>query len=96
MLFQVEMTVNVPDHLSEDAFAEIKSRERDYAQGLMRSGEWRHLWRKAGLFANLSVFDVESVERLHEILTGLPLFPFMEIVITPLCRHPTSVREDDS
>ncbi|MFX9008105.1 muconolactone Delta-isomerase family protein, partial [Acinetobacter baumannii] len=40
-------------------------------------------------------FDVESNEALHDILSTLPLFPFMRISVTPLCRHPSSIREDD-
>jgi muconolactone D-isomerase len=63
---------------------------------LQNSGEWRHIWRVAGLYANVSIFDVASNERLHEILMGLPLYPFMTITVTPLCRHPSSVRVDDS
>ena len=29
------------------------------------------------------------------ILSALPLFPFMEMRITALCRHPSSIRDDD-
>ena len=29
-------------------------------------------------------------------LMGLPLYPFMDIRVEALCRHPSSVREDDS
>ena len=35
-------------------------------------------------------------DHLHEVLMGLPLYPYMEMKITPLCRHPSSIREDDS
>ena len=30
-----------------------------------------------------------------KILTSLPLFPFMEMKVVPLCRHPSSLRDDD-
>lgn len=95
MLFQVEMNVRIPaDWPAEDA-AELKSRERARAQELQREGKWRHLWRHAGRYANTSVFDVESPQELHDILSALPLFPFMDISVTPLCRHPSSIRDDD-
>jgi muconolactone D-isomerase len=48
-----------------------------------------------GQYANVSIFDVESNAQLHDILTGLPLFPFMSMQVTPLCRHPSSMHEDD-
>jgi muconolactone D-isomerase len=49
----------------------------------------------AGRYSNLSIFDVSGAQELHEILSNLPLFPFMTIRVTPLCRHPSSIRDDD-
>jgi muconolactone D-isomerase len=42
------------------------------------------------------MFDVESVEELHALLTSLPLFPYMKIEVTPMCRHPSSIRDTDA
>jgi len=95
MLFQVEMTVNIPLDFDKAEADRIKAVEKAYSQQLQRSGEWRHIWRVAGLYANVSIFDVASNERLHEILMSLPLYPFMTIKVTPLCRHPSSIRDDD-
>ena len=95
MLFQVEMTVHVPPNLEADDFDRLKKTERRRAQELMRSGVWRHLWRVVGHYANLSIFDVPDNGTLHDILCSLPLFPFMDIRVTPLCRHPSSIRDDD-
>ena len=65
------------------------------SQRLQRDGVWRHLWRIAGRYANISIFDVESNAELHDILTALPLFPYMKISVTPLCRHPSSIHDGD-
>jgi len=96
MLFHVRMDVNLPADMPADVANEIKTREKAYSQALQRSGKWRHIWRLVGEYANYSVFDVESNAELHDILTGLPLFPYMEISVTPLCRHPSSVRDGDA
>jgi muconolactone D-isomerase len=96
MLFHVRMDVNIPADLPAEAATEIKAREKAYSQELQRSGKWRHIWRLAGEYANFSIFDVESNAELHDILTGLPLFPYMKISVTPLCRHPSSVRDGDA
>ncbi|HVW51994.1 MAG: muconolactone Delta-isomerase [Trinickia sp.] len=96
MLFHVRMDVNLPLDMPADTANEIKTREKAYSQELQRSGKWRHIWRLAGEYANFSVFDVDSNAELHEILTGLPLFPYMTISVTPLCRHPSSVRDGDA
>lgn len=96
MLFHVRMDVNIPPDIPADVANEIKLREKAYSQELQKSGKWRHIWRIAGEYANYSVFDVESNSELHDILTALPLFPYMDISVTPLCRHPSSVRDGDA
>ena len=96
MLFHVRMDVRSPRDLPAEEAAEILAREKAYSQELQRSGKWRHIWRLAGEYANFSIFDVRDNTELHEILTGLPLFKFMDIAVTPLLRHPSSIRDDDS
>ncbi|MBV4499969.1 muconolactone Delta-isomerase [Pseudomonas shirazensis] len=95
MLFHVKMTVNLPVDMDPARAAQLKADEKQLAQRLQRDGTWRHLWRIAGHYANYSVFDVPSVEALHDTLMQLPLFPHMAIEVTGLCRHPSSVHSDD-
>ena len=95
MLFHVRMDVSLPRSMPLDEATKLKQDEKDLAQRLQREGKWRHLWRIAGQYANVSIFDVGSVDELHALLTSLPLFPYMRIEVMPLCRHPSSVREDD-
>ncbi|HWL58578.1 MAG TPA: muconolactone Delta-isomerase [Paracoccus sp. (in: a-proteobacteria)] len=96
MLFHVRMDVKIPHDLPPAEAAEIIAREKAYAQELQRSGKWRHIWRIAGEYANFSVFDVRDNAELHEVLSGLPLFRFMQIEVRPLLRHPSSIREGDA
>lgn len=96
MLFHVRMDVRIPRDLPAEEVAEILAREKAYSQELQRSGKWRHIWRLAGEYANFSIFDVRDNAELHEILMGLPLFRFMDVKVTPLLRHPSSIRDDDS
>ena len=96
MLFHLRMDVNLPADMPPDVANEIKAREKAYSQELQRSGKWRHIWRLVGEYANYSLFDVGSNAELHDLLSALPLFPYMKIEVTPLCRHPSSVRDDDA
>lgn len=89
------MDVRLPHDMPADKADTLKRIEREKAQALQASGKWRHLWRIAGRYANISIFDVESTQELHDLLNALPLFPYMVIEVMPLCRHPSSVREDD-
>lgn len=96
MLFHVRMDVNLPHDLEPAAAAAILAEEKAYSQALQQRGQWRHLWRVAGEYANYSIFDVASIDELHQLLAGLPLFKFMTIKVTPLLRHPSSIRENDT
>lgn len=95
MLFHVRMTVKLPVDMPAEQAARLKADEKELAQRLQREGTWRHLWRIAGLYANVSVFDVPDAQTLHDTLMQLPLYPYMEIEVTALCRHPSSIHDDD-
>ena len=91
MLFLVRMDVNIPRDLPVEEADEIKAREKAYSQDLQRDGRWKSIWRVVGEYANYSIFDVASNDELHQLLQGLPLFPFMKISVTPLAQHPSAI-----
>lgn len=94
MLYHVQMDVRVPHDVDPALFDRLKAEEKARAEALQREGKWRHLWRIAGQYANISVFDVANHDELHAILSGLPLFPFMAISVTPLAQHPSAIRKE--
>ena len=91
MLFLVRMDVNIPRDLPVEEANEIKAREKAYSQDLQRDGRWKSIWRVVGEYANYSIFVVASNDELHQLLQGLPLFPFMKISVTPLAQHPSAI-----
>ena len=91
MLYHVQMDVQPPHDVDPERFERLKAEEKERSQQLQRQGKWPHLWRIAGRYANISIFDVASHDELHALLATLPLFPFMKIVVTPLARHPSSI-----
>jgi muconolactone D-isomerase len=44
-----------------------------------------------GEYANVSIFDVADHDELHTLLSNLPLFPYMQIKVTPLAKHPSAI-----
>ncbi|CAL8481302.1 muconolactone D-isomerase (plasmid) [Caballeronia sp. S22] len=66
----------------------IRRRSKRAVNGVISGGV-------AGEYANYSVFDVESNAELHDMLIALPLFTYMKISVTPLCCHPSSIRDGD-
>ncbi len=86
------MDVDIPRDLDLAVREETLLREKAYSQDLQRSGKWAHIWRIVGQYSNISVFDVESADELHEILWNLPLFPYMTVEVMPLTKHGSSIR----
>jgi muconolactone D-isomerase len=90
------MDVLLPTDMNADQVNELKQAEKSLSHKLQEQGKWRHIWRLAGEYSNFSIFDVESNEELHDIMMSLPLYPYMKVEVTPLLRHPSSIRDDDS
>jgi muconolactone D-isomerase len=96
VLFHVTMDVDIPHDLDAGARVEVLAREEAYSRDLQRQGKWIHLWRVVGQYSNVSIFDVESSDEMHDILWNLPLFEYMTIRVTPLCEHPSALRVRDT
>jgi muconolactone D-isomerase len=94
MLFHVYMSVRIPFNLDPASIEKLSQQEHERGKALQEQGKWLHLWRVAGKFENVSVFDVESPAELHEILNSLPLYKFMEVDVTALCRHPGAIASE--
>jgi muconolactone D-isomerase len=86
VLFHVSMTVRIPHDLDPERLKRLTAQEHERADELVRQSKWVHAWRVAGKWANVSIFEVASPAELHEILSSLPLYPFMEIEVAALCQ----------
>ena len=91
MLYHVRMDVRPPHDVDPALLDRLKAEEKARSQALQREGKWPHIWRIAGQYSNVSIFDVEDHEELHGILSTLPLFPFIAVEVTPLARHPSAI-----
>jgi muconolactone D-isomerase len=94
MLFAVKMDVDIPSDLDPQVRGDLVAKEKAYCQELQKAGTWVHIWRCVGQYANISVFDAESNDALHELLWQLPLFPYMTVSVTPLAQHPSDLAAD--
>ena len=92
MLYLVDIQVRKPETLSATQWDELAQAESDYGMEARRQGKQLHVWRKAGAFATLAVWDVEDHAELHAVISGLPLFDYLDIKVTPLVVHPSTTR----
>jgi len=91
MLFAVKMDIDLPVGMDPGERSDILAREKAYSHELQRAGKWPHIWRIAGQYSNLSIFDVTDNNELHDLLWNLPLFKFMSVEVTPLAVHPSDI-----
>jgi muconolactone D-isomerase len=96
MLYCVEIDVKIPDGVDPARLEDLKAREKAVSGEYQRAGEWLHLWRVAGKFGNISVFNVTDHDRLNTILWSLPLFPYMTVRVLPLAQHPGAVVQNET
>lgn len=89
MEFLVNITVQWPPDGDEGRKAELVSAEADRARTLQAEGTLRRLWRIPGQWANVGVWEAADATALHEVLASLPFFPWLEIKVIPLARHPS-------
>ena len=90
-LYMVQMEVRLPEAMDAARADELRAREREVALQIQREGRWPHLWRVVGRYANVSIFDVADNDELHRLLTSLPLYPYMDVRVTPLTTHPSAL-----
>lgn len=92
MKYLVHMDVKLLTGMPVAEAAELKATEKSYSQELQQAGKWPEIWRVVGEYANYSIFDVSSHDELHDLLQGLPLFPYMDITVIPLAKHPSDIK----
>ncbi len=87
----MEFLARVEQHISPDMdparLAAVKAAEKIRAQELIDAGKMRRIWRLPGRRAVMALYDVDSLDELHELISSLPLFPWMDVTITPLSTH---------
>jgi muconolactone D-isomerase len=54
---------------------------------LRRSGVIRRIWRIPGRFANVGIWDAPDATALHQYVSSLPLFPWLDVQVTALALH---------
>ena len=87
----VQMTVKLPGDWPADKLDEISRAENARGHEFIKAGKMRRIFRIVGKRANFSIWDVDSLEELHESFQSLPMFPWMDITVTPLIEHPSEI-----
>lgn len=85
--FLVQITVNLPPEMPAAERADLVAREGVRGRELKDAGIIRDVWRVPGRFANAGIWEVGSATALHDAIASLPLWPWLDVVVTPLANH---------
>ncbi|HEX3592927.1 MAG TPA: muconolactone Delta-isomerase family protein [Pseudonocardiaceae bacterium] len=89
MEFLVRQTNRMPtDDASRQLREELRVIERKRAQELRDAGILLRLWRVPGTRDAIGLYECDDATELHDALSSLPLFHWLEISVQPLATHP--------
>ena len=92
MEFLTNMITHVPEGVDEGTVEETKSREAARSAELARQGHLLRLWKPPvvpGEWRTLGLWQAADEQQLTEIMSTMPLHPWMTVEVTPLALHPS-------
>ena len=88
MEFLVRAENRLPLDTPEEERDRLRKAERERAGELREAGILERLWRVPGRNAWVGLFEVPDATALHDALTSLPLFPWLDVTVEPVATHP--------
>lgn len=88
MEFLVEIENLWPPDGDANQKAELVKAEAARAKELAAEGILRKLWRIPGTVRNVGLWEAGDATALHQALSSLPFFPWLDIEVRPLAAHP--------
>jgi len=86
--FLVSMEVNIPHEVPAAEQDRLRAAEAQRAHELALCGVLVRLWRTPGRRANWGLWRCKDASELHTAISSLPLFPYLDVHVTPLAQHP--------
>ena len=86
--FLVNIQITWPSDLPQETIDRISQEERNMAARLAEEGHLVRMWRVPGRRENWGLWRAEGATALHDIISGLPVWPYMEVTVHALAKHP--------
>ena len=87
MEFLVQIEVNFPPDMPPEQLADVVEREARRGGELRDRGTIVRIWRIPGRRANVGIWKAEDADGLHDAISSLPAFPWIDAQVTPLATH---------
>jgi muconolactone D-isomerase len=88
MEFLVRTENLLPPDTPDETRERLRKAERQRAQQLRDAGILRRLWRVPGRNATVGLYEAHDPAQLHDALTSLPMWKWMDVTVEALATHP--------
>ena len=78
------LSPDTPDEIRE----QLRQSERERAGQLRAAGILKRLWRVPGRNATVGLYEADDPAALHDALTSLPMWKWMDVTVESLATHP--------
>ena len=85
--FLIQMQVNIPPDMPREQADDLRAREKQRGLELRAEGTIQRVWRVPGRVANIGYWEAPDATVLHEKISSLPMFPWLDVQVTPLALH---------
>lgn len=92
MLICTLIDVDIPRDMPPDERAALIEKEAAISKEMQEAGKLAHIWRVAGRWANVSVWNVKDNDDFHQTIGSFPMFSYLKVTVIPLSQHPNSIR----
>jgi muconolactone D-isomerase len=86
--FLIEIHVRLPGEMDPERRGELLAAELERGRQLHVDGVIRRIWRVPGALRNVGIWSAADAQGLHAAIASLPLFPWLDVEVTPLAQHP--------
>jgi muconolactone D-isomerase len=88
----MEFLVNIkflwPDSISDERRKDLREKEVKMAAELAKKGHLVRMWRVVGRRENWGLWQAKDATEMHAILSGLPIWPYMDVIVHAMAVHP--------
>ncbi|MFC4506007.1 MULTISPECIES: muconolactone Delta-isomerase family protein [Streptomyces] len=88
MEFLVRTENLLPVDTSDEIREKLRAAERERAMELREAGILKRLWRVPGRNATIGLYEAVDPAALHDALTSLPMWKWMDVSVEALAAHP--------
>ncbi len=85
--FLVNISFHWDDRVTDEQREQLRVEERARAAELAAEGRLVRMWRVPGRRENWGLWRANDATHLHETLTSMPIWPWMDIKVIALADH---------